>query len=330
MSAAGPSQGANYSPPGGSAAAQPQAWGDHRSVLSSDDALTPFVFEHAAVRGGLVTLGTASREILACHPYPPALARALGELLAATTLLSSTLKFKGSVLAQLAGDGPVRLAVVECSDALDLRATAQWDARRTDALPQDATLAALAGGPTHGRLTITLDPRGAGSLYQGIVALEATSIGGLIEHYLSTSEQLPSRLMLAARDGAVAGALLQRLPSSGSADDATWARLCSHLDGVASSMLLTGGTHPATLSSLFPADDLRLFDARVVRFRCSCSRERVINALRIAGRDEIEAALAAEGRVEVTCEFCNRVYAFDADAARGVFSALQRATATRH
>jgi molecular chaperone Hsp33 len=300
------------------------------TVQHTDDALTPFVFEHAAVRGGLVTLGTASREILACHPYPPALARALGELLAATALLSSTLKFDGSVLAQLAGDGPVRLAVVECSDALDLRATAQWDARRTDALPREATLAALAGGPAHGRLTITLDPRGAGSLYQGIVALEATNIGGLIEHYLSTSEQLPSRLMLAVRDGAVAGLLLQRLPSSGSADDATWARLSSHIDAVASDALLTGGTHPATLSWLFPADDLRLFHARAVRFRCSCSRERVINALRIAGRDEVEAALAAEGRVEVTCEFCNRVYPFDAEAARGVFRPLEAAAATRH
>ena len=294
-----------------------------------NDSLTPFVFEGAAVRGGLVTLGAASRAILAGHRYPPPLALALSELLAAAALLSATLKFEGSLIAQLAGDGPVRLAVVECTHALDLRATAQWDAQRVAALPDDAALAALAGGPAQGRLTITLDPR-EGSLYQGIVALDAAGIGGLIEHYLATSEQLASRLALAARDGAAAGLLLQRLPASGAADDARWARLAARMDVVPADALMTGAAHAATLSALFPEDDLRLFDARPVRARCPCSRERVENALRIAGRDEIEAALAMDGRVEVRCEFCNRVYAFDPDAARDVFAGLAAATATRH
>jgi molecular chaperone Hsp33 len=294
-----------------------------------NDSLTPFVFEGAAVRGGLVTLGATSRAILAGHRYPPPLARALSELLAAAALLSATLKFEGSLIVQLAGDGPVRLAVVECTHALDLRATAQWDAQRVAALPDDAAVAVLAGGPAQGRLTITLDPR-EGSLYQGVVALDRAGTGGLIEHYLATSEQLASRLALAARDGAAAGLLLQRLPASGPADDARWARLAARMDTVPADALMTGTAHATTLSALFPEDDLRLFEARPVRFRCSCSRERVENALRIAGRDEIEAALATDGRVEVRCEFCNRVYAFGPDAARDVFSGLAATTATRH
>ena len=90
------------------------------------DALARFVFEHAAVRGALVSLDGACREILDCHPYPPALRRVLAELLAAATLLASTLKFKGALIVQLQGDGPVRLLVVECDATLSLRATAQW------------------------------------------------------------------------------------------------------------------------------------------------------------------------------------------------------------
>ncbi len=116
----------------------------------SRDTITRFVFEQAPVRGVLVTLDAAARAILDCHPYPPALRRVLAELLAASALLSSMLKFSGSLIVQLQGSGPVRLLVVECNDALELRATAQWDAQRTMAFGPAATLAELAGGADAG------------------------------------------------------------------------------------------------------------------------------------------------------------------------------------
>ena len=300
----------------------------------SSDALTRFVFDAHPVRGALVTLDRTTREILACHAYPPALSRALAELCAAATLIASTLKLDGSLIVQLASAGPVRLAVVECSDALDLRATAQWNPSATAALPPDATLSALAGGREQGRMTITLDPRGGGSMYQGIVALEATTIARLIEHYLMTSEQLQSRVVLATQDGVAAGLLLQRLPASSADDDGTWSRVQESIDAAALDLLRTPAGHAAMLSRLFPEDDLRLFEARAARFRCSCSPARVRNALRIAGRAEIEAAIAERGNVEVTCEFCNRRYAFAPDEAREVFvspssEATSAASATR-
>ncbi len=161
------------------------------------DALARFVLEHAAVRGALVSLDGACREILDCHPYPPPLRHVLAELLAASALLASTLKFKGALIVQLQGDGPVRLLVVECDASLALRATAQW--KETAAvLSASASLAELAGGPEHGRLVITLDPKDGGPLYQGVVALEAASVAKLFEHYLRTSEQIDSRMAIAA------------------------------------------------------------------------------------------------------------------------------------
>ncbi len=246
-------------------------------------------------------------------------------LAAAAALLASTLKQDGSLLLQIAGDGPVRLAVVECTGDLALRGTAQWDAARVAALPADATLAGLAGGAA--RMTITLDPRDGGAMYQGIVALAATTIGALIEHYLVTSEQLDSRLVLATDGSAAAGLLLQRLPGATAADDATWARLAAALGALELASLFNEAGDSALLASLFPADDLRVFDTRGVEARCSCSRERVENALRIAGRDEIEAALAEQGGVEVTCEFCNRRYAFTPAEARAVFDPSRGAAA---
>jgi len=283
------------------------------------DALVPFVFEGAAVRGALVRLPGAARDIVAAHAYPPALARALAELTAASTLLASTLKLEGSLLLQVAGDGPVRLAVVECTDRLDVRGTAQWDAARIADLAPDASLRTLAGSAS-ARMTITLDPRNGGPLYQGIVALDAETIASLIEHYLATSEQLASRLVLSVRDEAAAGLLVQRLPSSSAPDDATWARITATLAALPGAALHDGSDDIALLATIFAGDDLRVFDARRVQARCSCSRERVETALAIAGREEVEAALEERGHVEVTCEFCNRRYVFMPVEARAVFA----------
>lgn len=286
---------------------------------ASSDALLPFVFDQANVRGALVSLDTTLRDIVSSRDYPPPLARALAELNAAAALLAASLKLDGSLIVQLSGDGPVRLIVVECNDALELRATAQWDADRVAALGADASLAQLAGGSTHGRLALTLDPRDSGNLYQGIVSLDSSSISASIEHYLSTSEQLQSRLWLSAKTGRTRGLLLQRLPGAAAVDDATWSRVMREADA-AWPQALERPTFTAMLQSMFARDDVRIFEQRPVTFRCKCSVARVANALRIAGRDEVEAALAERGVVDVTCEFCNRRYSFNADEARALFA----------
>lgn len=290
------------------------------SVSVTRDLLTRFVFEHAAVRGAMVTLPTTARMALHGHPYPVALQRVLAELLAAAALLASTLKFSGSLIMQLQGDGPVRLLVVECTEGLDVRATAQWDEERTQALGDFASLAELAGGPDHGRLVITLDPRGAGPIYQGIVTLESGCVAGLIEHYLATSEQLASRLVLAADGESAAGLIVQRLPGATDEDGATWERAQAALAAIPARSLLEVVPTADRLTSIFPNDDLRMFTGQRVSCGCSCSIERVENALRIAGSQEIEAILAERAEVEVSCEFCNRRYTFTPAEARALFA----------
>jgi len=284
------------------------------------NALARFVLEHAAVRGALVSLDGACREILDCHPYPPALSHVLAELLAASALLASTLKFKGALIVQLQGDGPVRLLVVECDATLALRATAQWKDTAA-ALPATASLAELAGGPEHGRLVITLDPKDGGPLYQGVVALEAASVASLFEHYLRTSEQIDSRMAIATDGRRVRGLLLQRLPGATAADDETWARAASRVEALDPASLLAPHAAQELLQARFPDDDVRLFKARAASFACSCSEERVANALRMIGRAEVESILAEQGLVGVTCEFCNRHYTFVAEDARALFAA---------
>ena len=297
----------------------------------SVDSLSRFVFEGAAVRGVRVKLADTSRTLLASHAYPPALARVLAELAGAATLLAAALKFDGSLILQLVGNGPVRLIVVECNPGLALRGTAQWDEARVRALPDDATLTSLAGDAERSRLAITLDPRDAGPLYQGIVALGAESVATTIEHYLETSEQVESRLVLDVRDGEVAGVLLQRMPGSGPEDDVTWQRASAALAEAPRERVVAASDGNEGLSALFPAEDVRVFAPTQPRYACTCSRARVEGALRIAGREEIEAALAQDGDVDVTCEFCGTQYRFSASEARAAFAPPGNAAPpTRH
>jgi molecular chaperone Hsp33 len=280
-----------------------------------DDNLTRFVMERAAVRGAVVSLDAAYREILACHAYPAGLQRLIGETLAAVCLLANSLKFQGSLILQLHGAGILRLLVVECDASLSLRATAQWEGPVTD----DALLADLVGDARASRMVLTLDPKDGGPLYQSVVALEGTSIAALLEHYLAKSEQIEGRLWLRATDGRACGLLLQRMPGAAEVDAATWRRAAAAVN-LAPAAFGAADAH-ALLAALFPDDDVRAFRARTPHFGCSCSRQRVAGALRLLGSAEVESILAERGSVGVDCEFCNRRYEFDPAEARALFAA---------
>lgn len=165
---------------------------------------------------------------------------------------------------------------------------------------------------------------------QGIVALEAGSVAQLVEHYLSSSEQVASKLALAQSGGEVAGVLLQRLPGSTAHDDAVWREACEAMAPADMPALGLAATSDAGLAALFPGRDLRVFRPVAPRAECSCSPARVAGALRIAGLQEIEATLSEQGRVEVVCEFCGRQYLFAPAEARALFAPQIGAPVTRH
>lgn len=281
------------------------------------DSITRFVFERAALRGAVVGLDAAYQECVGRHSYPPRLTRLLGETMAAVCLLANTLKFQGSLILQLQGAGSLRLLVVECDASLTLRATAQWSGD----IAETATLAELAGDPRRSRMVLTIDPRDGSPLYQGIVALEGSSVASLFEHYLATSEQIASRLWLDATGERVRGLLLQRMPGSTDADTGTWTRAVSAVDA-ANEPFDSTDAH-ALLAGLFRDHDVRAFRARAARFGCSCSRDRVAGALKMLGGDEVESILAEQGSIGVHCEFCNLRYDFGANEARALFVAAQ-------
>lgn len=278
------------------------------------DCLHRFLFEEIPVRGELVHLDQAWLQVVANEDYPPAVRAALGEALAASVLLAATLKFDGMLTLQLTGDGPMHLLVVQCSSDREVRGLAKWRGQ-TD----DKDLRALAGD---GRVIITIETGRDNERYQGIVPIAGESLATSLEHYFENSIQLPTRLWLATNGRIAAGMLLQRLPDTwGEQAEAAWEHVQILAQTLSTSELRD--LHDSDiLRRLFNQDDLLLFDAQPVKFRCSCTRDRVESTLRMLGREEISTLVEEEGQVEVRCEFCNRAYHFDTVDVEGLFSGL--------
>ncbi len=288
------------------------------------DILQRFIFEYAPIRGELVQLAATWQAVTERHAYPAPLRKLLGELMAAGALLAATLKFEGTLILQLHGNGPVKLIVVECTAGHAMRATAKWEGDLAEA----GNLRTLLGS---GRFVINLVPESGKQSYQGIADLNADSIAAALEHYMATSEQITTRLWLASDDTRAAGLLVQKLPERDAADADAWPRV-EHLAATVREQELLTLAPRTLLQRLFHEEDLRVFEPRPVFFRCSCSRERVTDMLRMLGLDEVRSVIAERGEVEVHCEFCNRRYAFDAVDSEEIFAAAIAAPVkkTRH
>ncbi len=294
------------------------------------DTFKKYLLADNSARIQAVRLDAAWRLGLAHQPYPECIHSLLGELAAAAVLLATNIKFNGSIVLQLQGDGPVTLIVVECTSELTFRATVSL--RDPDLVPAEGTLQSLLNANGGGRFTVLLDPGKKTDMapYQGIVPMEGDSVAQVLEAYMRNSEQLDTRLWLAADGHSAAGLLLQRLPDEGgiATDDGSptqpgvpgsdaesraesWNRIV-HLASTLDTAELLALDTDTLVRRLFWQESLRQLEASPVRWHCPCSRTRVGNMLRMLGREEIESLLEERETVHVSCNFCGKPYEFDA------------------
>ena len=293
---------------------------------SPEDFLRRFELERADVRGVLVRLDESWKQVRARADYPPALAELLAQTLAASALFTGNIKFEGSLSIQLKGAGPLTLLFAECGHDGRLRGLARWQGD----VPEDFTLLGVERAPL---LAITIDNRGSGQRYQGLVPVEDAQLATLFERYFERSEQLPTRVVLASDGERCAGLMLQQLPQSAISehDPDAWNRV-GHLLGSATPAELLRLPAEQLLFRLFHEEQVRLHDPHALAFGCRCSRERVAEVLRSIGREEAEASVRDDGTAEVTCEFCNTRYQFDRVDLEQIFRTNEMAPAapTRH
>lgn len=270
--------------------------------MSSSDQFRKFLFEHSQIRGAWVRLTESYGEILSQTSYPEPVGRLLGESLAASVLMSSTLKFQGTLSLQANGDGPVSTLMTESSHDRFIRGIARFE---SDAAVGEDNLSRLLG---NGRLAITITPE-QGQRYQGVVPREADTLAGALEEYFVRSEQIATRLFLFAEGGRCAGLLLQRLPGATDEDNELWERV-EHLASTIRQEELLELDSETVLHRLFHEEEVRVFEREPVAFRCTCSRERTLAALATIGKDECYSILDEQGAIEMDCQFCHAHYQF--------------------
>jgi len=272
--------------------------------MSQSDQLLRFLFRERDVRGEVVKVGASLDAMLAGHQYPQPVKQLLAELVAATSLLTATLKFEGQIAVQLQGDGPVRFIAVNGNDQQQFRGVAR--------LQQEIQGASFADMIGQGYLLVTITPN-QGERYQGIIPLVSDSLTATLEAYFNQSEQLPTRLYLHTDIGAehstAAGLLLQVLPVDAEKAREDFAHLELLADTLTREELLTLAPEES-LYRLFHQEVVELFPAQSVQFVCGCSREKSEAAIISLGASVIDECIA-EGKLDISCEYCNTVYHFD-------------------
>lgn len=279
------------------------------------DTISRFTFDDNPVRGEIVQLEHSYQELLAIHHYPPVVAGLLGELCAAASLLAETIKFDGTLTLQVRSEGEIPLIMAEINDRQQYRAIARkaGQASSTDF----STLF------HNGQLCLTIQPRN-GKPYQGIVSLHGNNLASCLDEYFAQSEQLPTRIRLAADGERAAGFLLQQMPGAaipppqGAPTETAWEHL-SHMAATLSSDELLTLPREELLYRLYHQEALRLHPEKAVQFQCTCNRQRLEEVLFSLGRDELESILEEKGLIDVNCEFCNRFYSFSPADIGGLF-----------
>jgi molecular chaperone Hsp33 len=302
---------------------------EHPGARPADDIVQPFQIEGPGLRGRLVRLGPAIDTVLKRHDYAPPVAALLAETLALAVALSAALKYQGIFTLQIKGDGPVPMIVADVTSDGALRGYAEVAG---DLPPEPEILAApvprLVGA---GHLAFTVDQGEHTERYQGIVEIAGTSLAECVHHYFRQSEQFGAAMRLAAgRNNAGlwrAGAMmLQRLPDHEpiivrEERDESWRRAVILMDSVTGEELLDRDLAPADLLfRLFHEDGVRVFNQQELAFGCRCSRGRAARILGSLPRAEIET-LFVDGRITVTCQFCNTTEAFDPDEIAALYDA---------
>jgi molecular chaperone Hsp33 len=310
---------------------------------AGDDHVVPFQVEGLDVRGRAVQLGPLLDGILSRHAYPPEVARLLAEAIALTVILGTSLKFDGKFILQTQSDGPVNMLVTDFRAPQSVRAYAAFD--------EEALAQAVADGRTspeellgQGTLALTIDQGEFMQRYQGIVALDGSSLEEVARVYFRQSEQIPTYVRLSTatlvergEDGKMAeriragGMIVQFLPQSpermrlgdisgGDApegheifhnEDDSWLEAKALASTIEDSEL----TDPQVgveglLYRLFNERGARVFPAVKVLDDCSCSEDKIRGVLKGFSAQEIRDSIE-DGKIEVRCEFCSTAYVFE-------------------
>lgn len=271
------------------------------------DTLQRFLFEHASIRGEIAHLGEVYKTIIQQHHYPPAVKTLLGEALIACVLLAGSIKFEGEISLQFHGDKRLPLILVQCDHDLHIRGFAKFQEQDEEQQPIDYVNAFIAG-----KMVLIINQYQQTQSYQSVVPIHSVSMADNLMHYFAQSEQLSTRVWLAVGEDGAAGMLLQLMPGQNTMQREQFWEYAVHLGQTISDQELLSLDNATILYRLYHETEIRLYHARSIEFRCRCTAEKMQQVLSVLGEQDVRQLLKEKGQIDVSCDFCNHHYAFDA------------------
>ncbi len=269
-----------------------------------------FLFQTIDARGHLIRLDQALTDSLAAHDYSPPLKCLLGEFLTASVLLAETIKFEGRLILQARSQAALSLIAAEATSRRSVRGVLRVNEPISHAIGAGALvllyLQTLLDG---GTMVVTFEPD-QGERYQSLVPIESSSLAGCLEFYFGQSDQLGTFLFLHCNGREAFGFLLQQLPPQLESDAAKRANQWEHLVTLAQTITPEeinelGPAH--LLRRLFGEESISLYEEEGATFACTCSNERMANALIALGDEELTNMFEEQPVIEIGCEFCGRL-----------------------
>lgn len=271
--------------------------------MKHSDTFQRFLFDNHQIRGELVRLDKSFKDVKQRKEYPAPLQTLIGEALAASVLMSGTLKFEGILSVQARGNGPVSLLMAECTHDKKVRAIGQWEGD----IPEESLTAQLGAA----QIAITIDPT-QGQRYQGIVSLEKDRLADCLMQYFEQSEQLSTHIFLFCDSEHASGLFLQQLPAENdeAKDSDAWNRI-TQLASTLTAKEIHSLDSESLLNRLYHEEEVTVYPEESVQFECNCSKQRTASAMVSLGQEEVYDILAEQKIIEISCQFCNELYRYE-------------------
>lgn len=268
------------------------------------DSLQRFIFEHASIRGEIAHLDESFKTIMSQRDYPPMVKNLLGEALVSCILLAGSIKFEGDLSLQFQGDDRLPLLLVQCDNTLKIRGFA--------ACKDGLEIKDYAEAFLSGQMVLTINQYNQTQSYQSVVPIQATSMAENLMFYFAQSEQIASRVWLAVDDDRAAGMILQLMPGQDTTEREQFWEYAVALGQTVNESELLNLDNTTLLHRLYHETELRLYEARPIAFQCRCTEEKMKDVLKVLGEEDAKELLKAKGTIDVSCDFCNKKYEFDA------------------
>ena len=291
----------------------------YKKMKSFNDQIVSMMFKNGTTRANIAQLDYSWRQILFNHNnLPREASNILGQLTVASILLSSTIKHKGSVALQVYGEGAIKLAFAECNHDFTFKSTIKL--RKNIQNLDNLTFKEMVNGEKKGVFSVIIDQKIKNhSPYQGIIPLDGENLNEIVKNYLENSEQIDSELILTSSSKAAAGLLIQKMPSTEDEADLEWKKLKEMIKKIPINFLNQKNIH-TIVSHFFGKFKHKILKNKTPVFSCHCDAERAIKMLKMLGENEIKELSSSEKKIDVTCEFCGRLFSFDKDKCYRLFN----------